>query len=344
MEFKFVEDGVEKNEVDVNAMGGTELMKFGLHKRLDPRILEDFQIIPSRVRELKDDKLKVLWLHDLPWDPESKHLADGGWKKFDKLVYVSDWQKELYQNMYSIPPSMGVVLKNAIVPIEDHVKPDASEQINIIYHTTPHRGLELLVPVFESLSTVYDNIHLDVFSSFNAYGWPDRDKPYEELFERCRNHPKITYHGFQPNEVVREHLKSAHIFAYPSIWLETSCIALMEAMSAGLLCVHPNLGALPETASNWTYMYNFHEDPQQHANMFGANLTECIEIFRSEERRELIKNRLIMQKQYIDSFYDWNVRAIQWNHLLGAIKNAGEEAQKDVRSAEEGSSGETSES
>ena len=341
MEFKFVEDGIEKNEVDSNAMGGTELMKFGLHERLDPTLLDDFQIIPSRVRELKDDKLKVLWLHDLPWDPESQHLHDEGWKKFDKLVYVSDWQKELYQNMFQIPPSKGVVLKNAIVPLEEHVKPDPSEEIRIIYHTTPHRGLELLVPVFESLCTVYDNIHLDVFSSFNAYGWGDRDKPYEPLFERCRNNPKITYHGFQPNDVVREHLKSAHIFAYPSIWLETSCIAMMEAMSAGCLCVHPNLGALPETTGQWTYMYNFHEDAQQHANAFGSNLTECIEIFKNEERRELIKNRLTMQKQYADSFYDWNVRAIQWNHFLGAMKNAQSQAQNDG-SAEEGSSRETS--
>ena len=338
MEFKFVEDGVEKNEVDRNAMGGTELMKYGLHERIDPVLLEDFQIIPSRVRDLKEDKQKILWLHDLPWDPESKHLADEGWKKFDRLVYVSEWQKELYQNIYQIPPSMGVVLKNAIVPIEEHDKPDASEQINIIYHTTPHRGLELLVPVFETLSNVFDNIHLDVYSSFNAYGWAERDKPYEELFDRCRNHPNITYHGFQPNAVVREALKKAHIFAYPSIWPETSCIAMMEAMSAGCLCVHSNLAALPETTANWTYQYNFHEDPQLHANQFGANLTECIEIFKDEGRRELIKNRLIMQKQYADSFYDWRVRAVQWNHLLGSMKNASEEAQEDVGSAEEGSS------
>lgn len=325
MEITFVEDGVEKNEVDINAMGGTELMKYGLFERLNPELLEHFQIIPSRVRELKDDKLKVLWLHDLPMDPESQHLKDGGWKKFDKIVYVSEWQKELYQNIHQIPPSIGVVLKNAIVPFEAHEKPDPAEEIRIIYHTTPHRGLELLVPVFESLCTVYDNIHLDVFSSFKAYGWEERDKPYKELFDRCESHPKITYHGYQPNEVVREHLKQAHIFAYPSIWLETSCIAMMEAMSAGCMCVHPNLGALPETTSNWTYMYGFNEDPQAHANIFGANLTETIEIFKDPERYDLVKRRLAMQKQYVDTFYDWDIRKIQWTHLLNAVKASSEE-------------------
>jgi UDP-glucose:(glucosyl)LPS alpha-1,2-glucosyltransferase len=341
MEITFVENGVEKNEVDQNAMGGTELMKYGLVERIDPELMDYFQIIPSRVRELKDDKIKVLWLHDLPMDPESQHLKDGGWKKFDKLVYVSDWQKDLYQNILQIPPSKGIVLKNAIVPIPEHAKPNPAEEIRLIYHTTPHRGLELLVPVFESLCTVYDNIHLDVFSSFEAYGWRERDKPYEELFERCRAHPKITYHGFQSNDTVREHLKQAHIFAYPSIWLETSCIAMMEAMSAGLLCVHPNLGALPETTANWTYQYSFNEDPQLHANIFGANLTEAIEIFQTQDRYELVSRRLQMQKQYADTFFSWDTRKIQWTHLLGALKD-GRNEEEDVAGPEESSDRETS--
>ena len=66
------------NEVDKNAKGGTELMKEELYKRLDKELLDKFQIIPSRVRDLEDDKYKVLWLHDLPMDPESQHLKDGG--------------------------------------------------------------------------------------------------------------------------------------------------------------------------------------------------------------------------------------------------------------------------
>ena len=41
----------------------------------------------------------------------------------------------------------------------------------------------------------------------------------------------MTYHGFKPNDVVRKALSEAHIFAYPSIWVETSCISAIEAMS-----------------------------------------------------------------------------------------------------------------
>src|SRR6185436_14024378 len=146
-----------------------------------------------------------------------------------------------------------IVLYNAIEPIPLVEKPP--DTINFVYHTTPHRGLEILVPVFENIVREFPNVHLDVFSSFAAYGWNERDKPYEPLFAKIAEHPNMTYHGYQPNDVVREYLQRAHYFAYPNTWLETSCIALMEAMSAGCVCLHPNAGALPETSGGLTRMY-----------------------------------------------------------------------------------------
>lgn len=320
MKVTVVDDvNIESNEVDRKAMGGTELMKYALHSRLASELLSEFQIIPSRVRELDPDKLKVYWLHDLPHDPESQHLKDGGWDKFDRLVFVSYWQQQQYKNYLGVPFEKGIVLKNAIVPIDNINKPDPSQELRIIYHTTPHRGLELLVPAFEKLAEQFPHAVLDVYSSFNAYGWPQRDEPYKELFKRCEDHPQINYHGYQPNEVVREALGKAHIFAYPSIWPETSCIALIEAMSAGCLCVHSSLAALPETSANWTYMYQYTENNQTHINSFYYSLKQCMEIMSDQEKNVLVAKRLNMQKQYVDAFYNWDLRASEWNMMLTAM-------------------------
>ena len=313
---------IETNEVDKDAQGGTEQMKYGLHERLPKELLEQFQIICSRVRELDEDKKKILWLHDLPLDPESAHLKEPeNQDKFDKIVCVSQWQMQQYANFLGVPYGKSVVLKNAIEPIEAHEKPDPQDGINLIYHTTPHRGLEILVPVFEQISKMYDNIHLHVYSSFDIYGpeWAERNKPYQPLFDAVEEHPQMTYHGFKPNSEVREALKSAHIFAYPSIWQETSCIAMMEAMSAGTMCVHSNLGALPETAANWTYMYQFNEDPQMHANAFGQCLIEAIELFNKPDKKPMLDQRLHMQKVYADSFYSWATRSVEWKGLLESM-------------------------
>ncbi len=313
---KATSEGPETNETDRNSMGGTEIMKYGLHNRLDKDLLSNFQIICSRVREINPNKKIIYWLHDLPGDPESEHLKNQGWKRFDKLVFVSNWQLENYSKHYGIPYSKCVVLQNAIEPIGTHDK-DFTGRIKLMYHSTPHRGLDLLVAVFQKLCEMFDNIELDVFSSFAIYGWKERDEPFKKVFDVCKSHPKINYFGSVSNEEIRQALQRNHIWAYPSIWQETSCMCLMEAMSAGLYCVHPNLAALPETAANWTHMYQWDEDPPRHANKFAANLIQAIKIVNTEQAQ----HRIQMTKTYADSFYSWEIRKHQWEQMLKGVLN-----------------------
>lgn len=303
-----------KDSLSTNAMGGTELMKYTLSEMLEPTLLDKVQIFVSRVEEeLDDTKYRILWLHDLPGDPSSDHLKNGGWQKFHKLVFVSNWQMQAYINYYGIPYSHCVVLLNAIKPFE--LKPKSHDKIKLAYWSTPHRGLEILVPVFEKLCEKHHNIELDVYSSFKLYGWDDRDKPYEGLFKRCQEHDKINYHGVLPNEELKIRLAETHILAYPSIWVETSCIVLMEAMYGKMQCVHPNLGALYETASNFTNMYQMHENKNEHARMFYSMLDFSIASYWTDS----VQSRLDAQHVYANVFYTWNSRREQWNAFLDYV-------------------------
>jgi glycosyltransferase involved in cell wall biosynthesis len=294
-------------------------MQERLHRSIPAELLNKFQIIPSRVRELDPDKKKILWLHDLPHDPESEHLKDPELRKrFSKIVAVSDWQMQMYNIISGVPYAESFVIKNAIDPIPLEKK-EYNGTVNLIYHTTPHRGLEILIPVFEELSRIHDNIHLDVYSSFSIYGWEERDRQYQQLFDRCRAHPKITYHGAVPNEEIRQALVKSHIFAYPSIWPETSCLAAIEAMSAMNLVVCPNFAALSETCSNFAMMYQFNENKNLHAVQFAHTLDIAI--------KTVIQNRgttypyLDFQKQYFDYFYSWEKRKGEWLALLNSLDN-----------------------
>jgi glycosyltransferase involved in cell wall biosynthesis len=308
---------MEKNELSKNARGGTELMQERLHSSLPADLLEKFQIIPSRVRDLDPDKKKILWLHDLPVDPESEHIKDPNLRKrFDKIVCVSDWQMQFYNLASGLPYSESVVIKNAIYPIDIETK-QYDDTINLIYHTTPHRGLEILVPVFHELAQKYKDIHLDVYSSFSIYGWEQRDEPYRQLFERCKQHPQITYHGAVPNEQVREALKKSHIYAYPSIWPETSCLSVIEAMSAMNLVVCPNYAALPETCANFAMMYPWTENKNAHAVQFAHTLEHAINTIRNNQGKE--DPYLGFQKSYYDYFYSWDRRKGEWEGLLRSL-------------------------
>jgi glycosyltransferase involved in cell wall biosynthesis len=302
----------------IGSKGGTEQMYEGLMDRLPKELTDQFNIICSRVREDNVSKTKknILWLHDTWDDPESQHLKDAkSLDRFEKLVFVSHYQQSTYNLGLGVPYDKGIVIQNAIVPIEAHDKPKGT--INLIYHTTPHRGLELLVPVVEFLSDKGLDFHLDVYSSFGIYGWPARDEPYQELFERIKRNGKMTYHGWQPNSVIREALKKAHIYAYPSIWPETSGISVIEAMSAGCNVICPTLAALPETCANFAVQYGWTENNNKHANMFAGILGMVIKDYWADHNQD----RLKFQKAYFDNFYNWDMRASQWRDFLISLAN-----------------------
>jgi len=254
---------VETN-LSKNSKGGTEMMRGRLLNYVNKDLLDKVAIHFSRPRELYKDVPNILYCHDLVGDPENKILKDGGWEKFDHIVFVSHWQRDQYIMVFGIPYSKCSVIPNAI-ELEYSFVEKQTDKIRFIYHTTPHRGLQLVYPIFEALAREFDNIHLDVFSSFKIYGWEQRDEKYKDLFDKIKSHPNMTYHGSKSNEVVLKALKESHVFLFPSIWMETSCIAMLEAIRSGCIVIHPSYGALPETANGTTVMYDYNEDYQMHA-------------------------------------------------------------------------------
>lgn len=310
----------EENEISKNANGGTELAKRKLASLLDPKLLDEFQIICSRPRDLDESKIRVFWCHDLPEDPESKKFQEKSFQdSFHKFVFISNWQYQRYQLMHGVPHSdKCIVLESGIEPasIDCLQKPDGP--IRIVYTSTPQRGLEILVPVVKKLAEIHDDIHLDVFSSFKIYGWDDADKKFEPLYNEIREHSHMTYHGYVPNDQLKEHLNKSHIFAYPSIWFETSCRAMLEAMSAGLVCVHPNLAALPESSGSLNLMYqNNLEDKNAHANMFAKYLNGAINMVKQKQSNDLVH----FNKIYVDRRYNIEGVTVMWENMLNELRD-----------------------
>ena len=308
---------VIESEVSGNSRGGTEMMRTRVLENARHDLLKNVAIHFSRPRQMYDDVKNILYAHDLAEDPEMNILADGGWKKFDRFVFVSAWQRDQYITRYGIPYSKCAVIHNAIE--KNYEAPDKEyDKIRFIYHTTPHRGLELLVPIFDALTKDFPNIHLDVYSSFSIYGWEQRDAPYEGVFNNIRGHENMTYHGAQPNDVVLEALDKAHIFLYPNIWKETSCIAMIEAIRSGVLCIHPNHGALTETAGNATVMYDYTEDTRYHANYAYSVAKQVLDNQKMDPT--FLKN-LTTSDRFALGRHSINTFSNNWNKLLRDISD-----------------------
>lgn len=305
----------EENEISKNAFGGTEIAKRTLSALIDPELQKHFQVVSSRIRNLENDKIRIFYAHDLPEDPESAKFKTNEFKsKFHKFVFISNWQYQRYQLIHNFPANdRSVVIESGIEPASEKCFDQKdSEVIRLVYTSTPQRGLELLVPVFERLSEIHPNVHLDVFSSFKIYGWEDADRQFEPLYEKIRQHPMMTYHGFVPNDELKQHLNKCHIFAYPCIWTETSCRAMLEAMSAGLLCVHPNIGALPETSGSLNVMYHYDDNPNNHAMVFLNHLDSTIKFVQSNRHQNIIR----FNKLFVDNRYNINRINTMWENNL----------------------------
>ena len=306
-----------KNAVYKNARGGSELMLEGLLKRLPKEHLDSFNFIMSRVRDkFFDDRPTILWLQDLPQDPESMHLKDeSSRERFTKIVFNSYWQQDKYARYLGIPYDEGVVLKNAVESLAPHEKPKDGK-IKLIYFSTPHRGLNVLEAAVRGLSQHRDDFELDVYSSFEIYGWKERDVEFKELFDRLNDLDCVNYHGSVSNDKIREALTKSHILAYPSIYEESSCCVAIEAMAAGCMAVVPNYGALTETCTDFAWMYNWEPDQSAHAQKYAAILNHAIDSFWDPSVQSVLR----MQVSYYNYFYGWDMRLNEWNDMLNSIK------------------------
>lgn len=307
--------------VSLNAASGTELMLRGLDARVDKTLIKSFSIGRAIMLMKDNPNTRIYWTHNLPGQmgirEVSEHLAmhpQNRWKFMDKIVFVSEWQKQQYINHYKLTSDDEFrlkVLKNAIVPIADHDKP--TDKIRLIYMSVPERGLALLYDVFEKIAPKY-NVELEVFSSYKIYGIPQTDIVHRQTLDKVKAHPKIKYHGTVSNAEIHKALQRSHIFAYPSTFLETSCIAMIEAMSAKCLCVHSGIAAMPETAAGFTSMYPFIRNRAEHADLFQAKLEAAIQAYASGNAPDMSE-----QKRYTDETHSWDIRTEQWNDYLRSL-------------------------
>ena len=164
-------------------------------------------------------------------------------------------------------------------------------------------------------------ISLDVYSSCEVYGKDfaeANDKSHEALYEQARQLPNVNYIGYKPNEYIKKNLKDYRMFVYPSIWEETSCISLLEAMSAGLYCITTNYGAIYETGAEFPMYVPYSNNYKSLARKFAAGIEASADMLHAPGLQDHLK----MQQNYVNRFYDWGVKGQAWTRFLRGALNA----------------------
>ena len=300
-----------------NAFGGTEQLAERLIKGTKKQLFKDTNIIlnrPDLYKHYMADGKNIFYFHDLPNDRMYKNFFESELvDKFSHFVFNSDYQKKEFCNKFDFKGRNITVIKNSINPIEIKQK-KYDGKVNLIYHTTPHRGLELLAHCFPKILAENNNVYLKIFSSLKIYGWDVKDKVFEPLYRKLKDMKNVEYTSNVSNEEIRAELINTHIFAYPNVWPESSCLAAIEAMSAKNLLVLPNLAALKETGSKSKFLYNFTNNASEHVNLFKKQLTLAIQFVQKQS--EDYKSHLEELKIYADSNHNLNEYLKKWERVL----------------------------
>jgi glycosyltransferase involved in cell wall biosynthesis len=305
----------------MNPKGGTEILKEQLIAQLPEESLDGINLIGSICHPslVKEDKINILWQH-LSYDQPNVRLMQD--RKFvdsiDYFIYVSHWQYNKFREIYKIPEYKSFVIKNATHAF-DTVEKQKDNKIKLLYTSTPWRGLAVLIKSIEILNKTREDFEVDIYSSTKIYGSKfdenEKDK-FEALFDKCKNTPNVNYLGYADNDSVRAAVQKAHIYAYPSIFEETSCLAVIEAMSAGCHVVTTNYGALPETCGEFATMIEFDSSGQNLIERYAETLNSVIDNYKNN----LYKDDLEMQIKYYNKNYSWETRIQEWKNFLNYVR------------------------
>jgi len=261
--------------------GGTEYMAKGFHKDIAPYIpkLKEYicLIIPGfgfPIDLIKDmNKEIIVWIHNTLAQFQSevkelfydKDIAD----KIKYIVCVSEYHKQVL--LSELPESYSnkiIVIPNAIDPINPEPnKFNNVDKVKIIHASSPDRGM---VQLLSSLAYVDEDFELNIYNNF----YPEIE---QRLHPLLLNDPRVNFYGKTPRKIVYKAFASSHIHAYLSTYPETSCLTQMEALSAGCLSVHTDLGALSETSMGYGHMVPAGIRPSEYAK----HLSEAIKKVKS---------------------------------------------------------------
>jgi len=296
-------------------LGGTELMFNELMRRIPEDKLSGISLFnyPGQA----DPTKKLVYWNQLSYDQDAvqflreKQNVD----RIDHFVFVSHWQAEQFRKFFNIPGEKTHVIKNASIGVSVKKNYPVRNKIKLCYTSTPWRGLDVLLKAWEILNP--QDCELHIFSSCKIYGkdFSSEDQKYEFLYDWAKRLPNVHYRGSIPNENLRQELEDFDFLAYPNTFEETSCIAVIEAISAGLRVIVPAIGALPETCEGWARMYSYIEDREKHAVRFSEILNEELELFRSGK----LQDELVKQSEIYNPKWNWDSRIKEWEQFLNSV-------------------------
>jgi glycosyltransferase involved in cell wall biosynthesis len=156
----------------------------------------------------------------------------------DGLVYVSKWARDALLNWLPEAATLRhAVIDNFVAPLHLEEDPKPLGDLVTIGNLDPVKNHQFLLRVLAEARLAGRFLTLDVFGE-----GPCR-KNLMQLTRSLGLEDQVRFHGFRPD--VRQFLPGYRAYVHAS-YSESSSLAIIEAMAAGLPIVVGNIGPIPE--------------------------------------------------------------------------------------------------
>lgn len=206
-------------------------------------------------------RYRILWNQDMLVGEGAKHATMALAWAYDRIAYVSEYQRKQWEGVCHEIAPLGWVTKNGFDPAM--VPADVERVPNRIIHVSrPERAMSPLLAMWPELKRRVPDAELHICRYASMYdGEGSNVKAMVEAFdaEIARVNAEvggIVQLGQLNKRDLYRAIASASVMWYPGVvdFAETSCIAAIEAQACSTPLVCSYKGALPETAPSASFV------------------------------------------------------------------------------------------
>jgi glycosyltransferase involved in cell wall biosynthesis len=191
----------------------------------------------------------------------------------------------------------------------------------LIYASAPGRGLDLLLLSFPAMREALPGVTLRICSDQGIYQAAGADDPYNAYYAVARALDGVEFIGSLSQASLGAAFAAADILAYPTNFIETSCIVAMEAAVAGCLVMGTDIGALSETMNGYGVFTPFLSERATVVRDFSKLLIATVAAAKADPTA--FGARRAEQAAWFRETHTWEKRAQEWEaYLAGPLGQA----------------------
>lgn len=235
-------------------------------------------------------------------------------KSLSGIIFISNWQELSFINHFKLSNIKTFVIGHGVTPnfmnqfenFEDFkIKKTKNRGV---YASAPYRGLELL---YESSFFFKEKIIIDIFSSMKTYSAEDSEE-FLNLFSKIKKNVNFNYCGSLDKKALSEYFSYASFLTYPSVFSETFCITLQDALAVGIEPIITDLGALKETSLGYGQLINLNND--NFIRKYAELINEAIK--NKNKNFDEWCNKQYNQMINVNLNHSWSKKAEKWLNFI----------------------------